>query len=202
MHRSGRFYHIILLGSILMILGWGLFTDIKPITSIGKVMAFEIVTGLDVGFLFDAPLLSLQASVEQHDVATATATAGFIRNLAMSISIVVSGTIFENGMSLQAPKLLKAGLPATLISEFEHGQASANVDIIRTIDDHSQRLAIKAAYASSLRLVWISLAAAAGAGFIVSIFIKDSVLSDTHTETKTGLRNQRDRRSNRGRREE
>ena len=69
-----------------------------------------IVAGLGAEFLCSPPLVALQAMVSQEDTATATATLGFVRNLATILVVVISRMVFQNGMVRQIPELPKACL--------------------------------------------------------------------------------------------
>jgi len=94
-HQTGRFREIIWIGTLLLTLGFGLFISFDATTSTPKAVCFLIVGGLGSGMLFEAPLIAIQSQVEQQDVATATATLAFIRNIALSISTILGGTIFQ-----------------------------------------------------------------------------------------------------------
>lgn len=187
-HRTGRYRELIWAGLLLLTLGTGLYIDISATSSLGKVIAFEIVAGMGAGLAFEPPLIAIQSLVAQDDVATATATLGFVRNLATSMSIVIGGVVIQNSMSLQASRLRAAGLSPALVTDFTGGDAAANVEMIKKIVDPAQRLAVKEAFSMSLRNMWILMAAVAAVGAVASWCIKMSVLSHEHTETKTGIK--------------
>ena len=69
-----------------------------------------IVAGLGAELLCSPPLVALQAMVSQEDTATATATLGFVRNLATVLVVVINCMVFQNGMVRQIPELRKACL--------------------------------------------------------------------------------------------
>lgn len=171
-----------------MTLGTGLFILLGPSSPLGQIIGFQMIYGLGGGWVFEPPLLAIQALVPQDDVATATSLLGFSSNLATSISVVIGGVLFQNGMGLQRHKLQQAGLPASVIEQFSGEQAEANVLLIKTVADAAQRSAVKEAYASSLKNLWIMYAAVGGCAFLASLFVAKSVLSKEHVETKTGLK--------------
>lgn len=194
-HRTGRYREPIWAGMVLLTLGTGLYIDISATSSLGKVIAFEIVAGMGAGLIFEPPLIAIQALVAQEDVATATATLGFVRNLATSMSIVIGGVVIQNSMSLQASHLRAAGLSPALVRDFTGGDAAANVNMIKQIADPAQRLAVKEAFAWSLRNMWILMTGVAAVGALASWCIQTSVLSKEHTETKTGLQEKKEGRA-------
>ena len=68
------------------------------------------------------------------------------------------------------------------------GHAAANVMIIGKITDEGQRMAVKEAFVSSLRNMWIFTTCVAAAAVVASAFVRKGVLSREHVETKTGIK--------------
>lgn len=186
-NRTGRYLELIWVGLGVFTLGNGLYILLGANTSIASIIGFEIVSGIGAGLLFDPPLIAVQALVSQKDTATATSTLGFIRNLGTSLSILVGGVVFQNGMQLQKSDLEGHGLPAGLVANLTGIDAAANVMAIMQIPDEAQRLIVKEAFAWSLRNVWILCTCMAATGILASGLITKAVLSKEHTETKTGL---------------
>ena len=187
-HRSGRYLELIWLGTVLLTLGTGLYVDLDARSSLRKIIAFEIISGMGAGLLFEPPLISLQTLVAQDDIATATATFGFIRNLATSLSVVIGGVVFQNGMQLRAPILEAVGLPANVREQLSGKEAAANVMVVATLADQRQIIAVKEAFAWSLRNMWILYASVAVVGVVAGGFISKQHLDKEHIETITGLR--------------
>jgi hypothetical protein len=186
-HRTGRYVEIIWAGVIMLTLGNGLYILFDVNASIGKIVGFELVEGIGAGMLFGPPLIALQASTAQEDVATATATLGLARNLANSLSVIIGGVIFQNGMQKQIPKLRAAGLSKDVIQKLSGDGAAANVDLISTIADAAQKLAVKKAYAWALKNLWILSTCMAACAALASVFISKQVLSKVYVEARTGL---------------
>ncbi|KAF2807780.1 putative MFS transporter [Mytilinidion resinicola] len=191
-HRSGRYLEIVWVGTVLLTIGTGLYIHFDARSSIAEIIIVETIAGFGGGLLFEPPLIALQAFVPQKDVATATATFGFIRNLATSLSIVIGGVIFQNCMETRAPFLKAAGVQDTLVQKFSGGEAAANILLIGTIKDANQQRAVKEAFAWSLRFIWIFYACIAACGVVTGFFIVRKVLSEDHVETKTGIADVKD----------
>lgn len=187
-HRTGRYQELIWVGLVLTTIGTGLYIKIDANSSLGMILGFEVIAGIGAGLLFEPPMIALQAAVRQDDVATATATFGFVRNLATSMSIVIGGVVIQNSMAMRRPQLMAAGLSPSLLNDFTGGDAAANVEIIKTITDLGQREAVKEAFAYSLRNMWILMTAVAGVGLLVSVFVARTHLSEDHVETTTGIK--------------
>ncbi len=186
-HRTGRYLELMWFGMSLMTIGFGLLIHLNATSPLGQIIGFQIVGGLGSGLMFLPPLIAIQAHVSQEDTATATATFGFFRILGTSISVVIGGVLFQNGMQLRAPSLRAAGLSADIVEQFSGSDAAANVMKISMLDDYSQKLAVKEAFAWSLRNPWILYTCMAFIGLVAIAFVGKRELSREHVETKTGI---------------
>jgi hypothetical protein len=173
-----------------MVLGNGLYILFSAHSTIAQIIGFQIINGIGQGLLFEAPLIAIQALVSQDYTATATSTFGFIRNLSTSLSVVICGVIFQNGMDLKAAQLSKppVSLGKNVTDALAGGNAAANVMIIGRIAEEGQRMAVKEAFVWALRNMWIFTTCVAAVAVLASVFVRKSVLSREHVETKTGLK--------------
>lgn len=187
-HRNGHFRWIIWLGNVLLCLGFGLFISLNAYTPIGRLVGFLVIAGLGSGILFEAPLIAIQSQVEQKDVATATSTLSFIRNMSLTISVVIGGTIFQNSMDTRAGFLKAAGLPQNALQKLAGESAMANVHLPSTFNNKAWENAAKEAFAYATRNMWITYAVFAGCGVVASAFVGKAHLSTEHVETVTGLK--------------
>ncbi|KAK4548540.1 hypothetical protein LTR36_009450 [Oleoguttula mirabilis] len=192
MHQTGRYREIIWVGLLLMTLGTGLYISFDTTTSIARLVGFELIGGIGCGLLFQAPIIAIQNTVSQKDTAMATATYQSLKNVATSMSIVIGGVVFQNGMNARAAGLRSTGLDEGIVKAMSGGQAAASVEIIGTIQDHTQRRAVLDAFAESLRNIWIMYTCIAAIGLVAAAFIKQTNLSTDHTETKTGIQQMTD----------
>ena len=186
-HRTGRYREVIWAGVTLMTLGTGLYIDFGTDTSIARIIGFEIIGGIGTAFLFQTPTIAIQNTVSQADTASAIATLGFMNNLARSLSIVLGGLVFQNSMSARQSSLASAGLSESVLETLSGDQAAANVVIIRSIQDVSQRQVVQGAFAWSIRNMFIMYTCVAAVAIVASAFIKQRHLSTEHTEKKTGI---------------
>ena len=188
MHKTGKYLELMWVGMTLLTVGFGMLIHLNATSPLSQIIGFQLVAGAGSGLMFEPPLIAIQAHVSQDDTATATSTFGFVRNLGMAISVVVGGVLFQNGMQLQAPHLLAAGLSATLIEEFSGAEAAANVMVISRVEVFSQKLVVKEAFAWSLRNLWVLYTCIALLGLIATVFVGKRELSREHVETKTGIK--------------
>ena len=101
-------------------------------------------------------------------------------------------------MTDRAAFLRAANLPQDVLIKLSGSNAAANVGIVSAVPDPAQKLAIKQAFSWSIRNMWIFYALVGAIGVIASIFIKRAKLSGEHVETKTGLRDLKEEKSDKG----
>ncbi|KAH7076944.1 major facilitator superfamily-domain-containing protein [Paraphoma chrysanthemicola] len=183
--KTGKYLPLIWFGMFMMTLGFGLFIDFDVNSSWAKIIVYQIIAGIGVGPNFQAPLIALQSLVPKRDIATATATFGFTRNLGSAISVVVGSVIFQNEMKKKQSQLVAVLGPETAAS-FGGGAAGANVGLIQRLPEN-EKFAARQAFSDSLSTMWILYVAFAFVGLGVSLMIGKNVLDKTHEETKTGL---------------
>ncbi|KAL2157979.1 hypothetical protein VTH06DRAFT_4788 [Thermothelomyces fergusii] len=140
--KTGRYLPCIVGGMALMTLGFGLFVALEPRPNWAKIVLFQLVAGTGVGPNFQAPLIALQTTVEPRDMAAATGTFAFIRQLFTSVSIVIGSVVFQNGMERQQGRLAA-----------EVGPEAARLLIVSNIKWHHP---LKKSYPSVPRLKSVS----------------------------------------------
>lgn len=179
--KTSRYREIVWLGAALMTLGTGLYTSLWSDTPISHVIAFELVSGMGVALLYQAPMLAVQSTVRQSDVASATATLSCIRNISTAISVVVGGVIFQGSMDIRRPTL-----DVDTKTMYALSQAAAHVDVAASLPEPAKS-AVLDVFAGSVRSIFIFYVATAGVSMLASAFVKQGHLSSEHEETRTGL---------------
>ena len=193
--KTGHYLPPIWAGMFFMTLGFGLFIDLPNHETWARVIIYQIIAGIGVGPNFQAPLIALQTLVEPKDIATATATFGFVRNLSTSISVVIGGVIFQNGMA-KRQATLRAALGPGIAQALGGGSAGAATGVVAQLPPQQKAIAT-AAYTSSLMTMWIFYVCIAALGLAVSLAIGKQTLSKTHEMQKTGLAEQEKARQER-----
>ena len=188
MKKTGRYRECIVAGMFFMTLGFGLMIDLKPYASWPRIIIFQLIAGIGVGPNFQAPLVAFQANIRPADMATATATFGFVRQLSTSMSVVLGTVIYQNIMGQQASKLI-AAIGAERTAEISSSFAGTTKSLVKSLDPQ-QRQVVLDAFTLALNRMWIFYACIGGVGFVLSCFIRPRELSKTHTIQKTGLAEQ------------
>lgn len=183
--KTGLYVPPIVGGFALMTLGYGLFIDLGATAHWAKIVCFQIILGMGVGPNFQSPLIALQSTVQPSDIASATGTFMFIRQLSTSVSIVVGGVIFASGMTSQQDAL-RGQLGDDVTRLLTGNNAQANVARVQQLPE-PQRAVAQSAYWNALRTMFIFYVAFAGLGLVISFFLRSKKLTEKHTEHKTGL---------------
>jgi len=191
--KTGQYRPPIWFGLTFMTLGWGLFINFGAEANWAKIIMYQVIAGVGVGPNFQAPLIALQSLVQPRDIATATATFAFIRNLATSISVVIGGVIFQNEMASRAGTL-RAALGDQTAAQLGGGNAGANVAVVEALPPGPQSVA-RQAFASSLSTMWILYTVIAFIGLLVSFLVGKQTLSKQHEQHKIGLEGEMQRKA-------
>lgn len=186
--KTGLFRPPIWFGLCMMTLGYGLFIDLDPTANWAKIIIFQIIAGIGVGPLFQSPLIALQSHVKGHDIAVATATFGFVRNLATAMSVVIGGVIVNNEIT-KHNAYLRTVLGDQLADELTSSSFGSTTELVRRLTG-DRRDAVNEAYTSSLQKMWIFYTAFAAFGIFVSLFITKKELSKQHEKAVTGIAEQ------------
>lgn len=101
----------------------------------------------------EPPLIVVQSINAPRDTAAVVSSMNFLRSIAIAISIVIGGVIFQNEMTAANPALTTQ-IGAESAQKFNGDQASSNVEVFNELPDQHQGV-IRLAYFHSLRDVWI-----------------------------------------------
>jgi hypothetical protein len=183
--KTGKYLPPIFVGLAFMTLGYGLFIDLDAHSSWAKIILYQIVAGIGVGPLFQAPLIALQSLVPGRDIAAATSTFQFVRNIGTSISVVIGGVVFQNTISSQQDRLVAALGPQSA-SRLGGFNAGANVGFINSLPPAQKEVA-RDVFAHAFHDMWIMYVCFAALGLLTGFLITKQVLSRQHEATKTGL---------------
>lgn len=183
--KTGRYKEAITIGMGVMTLGFGLFIDLKPYKSWPRIIIYQFIAGAGVGPNFQSPLVALQANIHVSDMATATATFGFMRQLASAIAIVLGGVIYQNVFAQQLPHL-ESIVGADVASQLADSFSGGDKTLVESLPAY-QREAVQSAMTLSLSRAWIFYTAIGAVGFFVSFFIRRIELNKSHAVAKTGL---------------
>lgn len=180
-----------------MTLGYGLFINLDANSSLAKIVIYQLIAGFGIGPLFQSPLIALQSRIKPRDIATATATFGFVRQLSTSISVVIGGVIYQNEMRAKQAQIV-AAVGQQAGSALSGAGAGANTQLVNTLPEPGREVA-QQAFADSLSTMWILYVVLSGVGLLVVPLIGTRELSGKFEETKTGLEAEKEKAAERKR---
>ncbi|KAL9613333.1 MAG: hypothetical protein Q9167_002094 [Letrouitia subvulpina] len=164
-------------------LGCGLLCLLSPSTSIPSFIFLNVPVSIGTGMAFNSMSLAIQAAGRPQDAAHSITFYSFIRVFGQALGVAVGGVVFQNQIQ---NKLSAYPSLAPLAAEYSK-DATALVGIIRKMEDGTNKTQLVYAYADSIKMIWVVMAALSGAVFVSSAFVKGYSL-DQELETLQGLR--------------
>ncbi|KAI8155803.1 Aspyridones efflux protein [Colletotrichum sp. SAR 10_70] len=105
-----------ILGSMLMAIGYGLISTFKPDTPAGLWIGFQIIAGTGVGFGMQQPLMAVQVVLDAADVPTGTAIIIFSQTIGGAIFVAIGQMAFTNKLVDSVREYVPGVDPATVIA--------------------------------------------------------------------------------------
>lgn len=177
---TGQYRPAIWFGVTIALLGFGLYIDFGRDSSWAKIIIFQMIAGVGIGPNFQAPLIAIQSLIDPRDIATATSTFALARTLGLSVSVVVGGVVFQNGMVRQAAELTRQ-LGPEIAGRLSGAEAVASTAYVDRLPE-AAKLVAQTAIASALRDMWYLYVALAACAVVSSLFITKNVLSKVHEQ--------------------
>jgi MFS family permease len=166
---TGRVVEPMLLGFALSTLGLGLFINLNELSSWAKLIVYQLIYGIGLGPNYIAPILAVQRVVRPKEIAIATSTLGFSRQLGSSVSLVVGGIIFQSQMQKHIPVLM-AALGPEAAQRFAGSNAEASGGFIASLNGPEKQM-VQKIYASSLQPMYYFYVAISGLSLIMSFLV-------------------------------
>ena len=186
--KVGRYREPIWFGMVFITLGFGLLIDIPDDGQWAKIVIYQIIAGIGVGPNFQSPLIAIQSHLPGHDIATATATFGFVRQISTSMSVVLGGVVFQNVLAKKESVIAQA-LGPEVASRISGANLFASTGFVKKLPP-AQKVVVDRAITSSMSKLFIFYTCVAAFGLFVSLFVQKKTLSKVHEKTKTGLEEQ------------
>jgi MFS family permease len=171
--RVGTYRPVLFVGWAIMTLGFGLMTMLSNTSTIAEKALYPLLAAIGVGCLFQTPLIALQAAMPIKDMATSTATFGFLRTMGGTVGISIGQAIFSSVLQNKIKNI------AGFTLNTSPGALSENVRHLKNIPDETVRNAVMHAYARSISTIWLVCTPITGAGFIMILFVRRYTLKRT-----------------------
>ncbi|KAK0723356.1 major facilitator superfamily-domain-containing protein, partial [Lasiosphaeria miniovina] len=181
--KTGSYLWLVISAMAVTVLGFGLLVDLslEPTIPI-KAILYQLVAGAGIGPNSQATLIAIQTAIPPQETAAATSMFIFTRQMATAISIVIGGAVFSSEMQRQSEAIAAAFGPGSDLADMLSGRhAAANAGRVAQLVGDEGDVA-REAYSIALRHMRIVYAACAGAGLLLSVFIRHRRLSEEEPE--------------------
>ncbi|EMD38555.1 hypothetical protein CERSUDRAFT_135443 [Gelatoporia subvermispora B] len=164
--RTGRWRPVMWFAWTILVLGYGLMIQLSATSNTAEKVLYPLVTALGVGCLFQTPLIGLQAAMPLRDMATSTATFGFIRQLGGTVGLAMGETILSSILRKKVASIpgLDIDTSAAALNQF--------VTQIKFISDPTQRFELRQAYSEAINRIWLVCTPMLGVGLFLVLFLR------------------------------
>ncbi|KAI9059060.1 iron permease [Trametes sanguinea] len=174
-----RYRPLNIAGWIISIVGFGLMSLLKADSPPARWIPFQLVMSVGTGIIYTSTVFPILAPLPVSRNAAALAFFVFCRTFSQTWGITIAGTILQNQ--------LKARLPHAFASRFSSGVeiAYASIPLIHDLPE-PLRTEVRAAFATSMSVIWKTMAGLCGVGIVTLFFMKE-VPMVKHTDETYGL---------------
>ena len=167
--RFGRYKAFPIVGTAVTAFALFLLSRIAVDTPSWEVGLFMLIVGLGLGLVMQVLVLAVQNSVDYKHLGVATSGSTLFRQIGGSIGVAAFGAVFVNRLHAEIAKLLPPGVELP---------AAANPDAIKHLPPSVHGPYI-AAFAASLRPVFLVAASVAVLAFVLSWLLREIPLRKT-----------------------
>jgi hypothetical protein len=165
---TGRYRWAIWSGWAMATFGFGLLYLLNPNTSIPAFIFLNVPVAIGTGSCFVSMSLGIQAAGRPQDAGHCVTFYSFIRVFGQSLGVAAGGVIFQNQIRKQTSKYPRL---APLAGQFSQ-DATAVVSLIKNMEAGTEKTQLIQAYADSLKIIWLVMAALSGAVLVSTAFVK------------------------------
>lgn len=165
---SGSYRWAVWTGLVLNTIGTALLGTLTVDTPTPVWVVIFVCAGAGQGMLLIGYSVTIQASVEEDDVAHAVSMYSFLRSLGFVFGYLLGAVIVENLLNARLLQL-------ELVTDFARG-GEALVTNIPHVSDTSIQLRLREAFAWALRRLFVFMASLSGFGLLCSAWIRPKSL--------------------------
>jgi hypothetical protein len=136
--RTGRYKPFILAGYVMVLIGVILLSRIGPDTTIPDLGWRMFVMGVGIGPTQSLFNLAIQNAVQPSQIATATSTSQFFRQIGSTVGVTIFGTMLTGSLLVELPKQLPQ-VPGMTTAKIDMGEAQSQAMNPNSIHDKIAR---------------------------------------------------------------
>lgn len=177
--RTGRYKAFMVAGTVLMVAGFVLLTQLHHGSSYLQLVVAMVVLGLGLGATMQTYTLVVQNTSEQRDLGVATSATQFFRSAGGTVGIAVLGTVMAGRLTTAIGDHLDPVVASQLPEGQEVGVDSVlDPDALAGLPDPLE-LAIRQGLADALHEVFLVAIPLVLVAFVATLFIKSVPLRET-----------------------
>ncbi|MDO3701557.1 MDR family MFS transporter [Micromonospora sp. C28SCA-DRY-2] len=192
MSRIGRYKWFPVIGSVVLLVGMLLFTQLHVGTSLWLAFGFMVVIGVGLGLCMQSLILAVQNAVSMRDLGAGTSAATFFRSLGGAFGVAILGAVLSARLTSGLADRLPAAIAQLPPPEQAAVAASGGADI--SVNDPATimalpapvRAAVQTAFVESLDRVFLTAGVIAILAVLVTLALPDDRLRGTGPEGATG----------------
>ncbi|CAK7206460.1 hypothetical protein SEUCBS139899_009255 [Sporothrix eucalyptigena] len=169
----------LIVGFMLWTIASGLFTTVTISTSTGKLVAYQILTGLGSGQTLQTSLVAIQAAVQRQEMAVVTGARNYLRMMGSTLAIAASAAIVNNTVKAKLTALhFDPSVITTII-----GNPTTIPTMSSSLISDTQKTEALDAYAHGVQVTYYMMTVLAGIQCLLCIcFVKDYSLKRADDE--------------------
>ncbi|MET8091310.1 MDR family MFS transporter [Micromonospora sp. NPDC005220] len=192
MTRIGRYKWFPVAGSVTLLVGMFLFTQLKVSTSLWVAFGFMVVIGVGLGLCMQSLILAVQNAVSVRDLGAGTSSATFFRSLGGSFGVAILGTVLSSrltsGLADRLPGAIAQLPPQEQAAVAASGGTSISINDPATILalPGPVRAAIQGAFVDALDMVFLTAGLIAIVAVVVTLTLPNTQLRGAGPQGATG----------------
>ncbi|WCN81975.1 MDR family MFS transporter [Micromonospora sp. LH3U1] len=192
MTRIGRYKWFPVAGSVTLLIGMFLFTQLEVGTSLWVAFGYMVVIGVGLGLCMQSLILAVQNAVSVRDLGAGTSSATFFRSLGGSFGVAILGTVLSSRLSSGLGDRLPGAIAQLPPQEQAAVAASGGTNI--SINDPATilalpgpvRAAIQGAFVDALDMVFLTAGLIAIVAVVVTLTLPNAKLRGAGPQGATG----------------
>lgn len=161
--KTGHFWPILLVGSVLATIGSGLIYTLDIGSSKGEWIGYQLLVGAGCGLAIQVPIIANQASVAPSDISSITAITLFFQTIGGAFFVSAAQTGFANQLLKAVPKYAPGVSPEKVVA--------TGATELRKVFDMADIPGILRAYMSGLKISYAIAIAMAGMSVLVCLTV-------------------------------
>ncbi|MCG5462737.1 MDR family MFS transporter [Micromonospora sp. NPDC053740] len=192
MTRIGRYKWFPVAGSVTLLVGMFLFTQLEVATSLWVAFGYMVVIGVGLGLCMQSLILAVQNAVSVRDLGAGTSSATFFRSLGGSFGVAILGTVLSSRLTGGLADRLPGAIAQLPPQEQAAVAASGGTNI--SINDPATilalpgpvRAAIQGAFVDALDMVFLTAGLIAIVAVVVTLTLPNTQLRGAGPQGATG----------------